>query len=99
MSQLVSSSGRAIAYSAAFVLGCIAGVAHAAMKIAPRTLADCSGVPGAVVHDDGTYEIAYGGYWEDVSSMRFVDRFTPSFYPATYSTVCVSISKQEVGGT
>ena len=31
--------------------------------------------------------------------MRFVDRFTPSFYPATYSTVCVSITKQEVGGT
>lgn len=59
---------------------------------------DCTSVPGAVVHDDGTYEIAYGGYWEGVSSMRFVDRFTPSFHPATYSTVCVSISKQEVGG-
>jgi hypothetical protein len=66
---------------------------------APLTLADCSEVPGAVVHEDGTYEIGYGGYWKDVTSMRFVDKFTPSFYPATYSTVCVSISKQDVGGS
>lgn len=66
---------------------------------APLTLADCSDVPGAVVHEDGTYEIGYGGYWEDVTSMRFVDKFTPSLYPATYSTVCVSISKQDVGGS
>ena len=65
----------------------------------PFSLADCSSVPGAVVHDDGTYEIAYGGYWEDVTSMRFVDKFTPTFYPATYSNVCISISKAEVGGT
>jgi hypothetical protein len=65
----------------------------------PFSLADCSNVPGAVVHDDGTYEIGFGGYWEDVASMRFVDKFTPSFYPATYSTVCISISMNEVGGT
>ena len=72
--------------------------ALAASAIAAQPPLDCSTPPGAVVHDDGTYEIAFGGYWEDVSSMRFVDRFTPSFYPATYSSVCVSISKQEVGG-
>jgi proprotein convertase P-domain-containing protein len=74
-------------------------IALSASIRAPLTLADCSDVPGAVVHEDGTYEIAYGGYWEDVTSMRFVDKFTPSLYPATYSTVCVSVSKQEVGGT
>jgi hypothetical protein len=108
MNKPVPSATRTVAVRCmVFMLVCVgASAAARAASIAgmpiprtPSTLADCSGVPGAVVHDDGTYEIAYGGYWEDVSSMRFVDRFTPTFYPATYSSVCVSISKQEVGGT
>ena len=96
MIEPASRTTRRVARSAIVLLGCIAALA--ARVVAAEPPLDCSAAPGSVVHDDGTYEIAYGGYWEDVSSMRFVDRFTPSFYPATYSTVCVSISKQEVGG-
>jgi len=97
MTEPVLRRAPRVAQSAILLLGCIAAlVAKDVVALPPL---DCSVGAGSVVHDDGTYEIAYGGYWEDVSSMRFVDRFTPSFYPATYSEVCVSISKQEVGGT
>jgi len=101
MTLPASCALRRAARSALILAGCIglgaalASAAHAT----PVAIDDCLDVPGAIAHDDGTYEIAFGGYWEDVSSIRFVDRFVPSFHPATYSTVCVSISKQEVGGT
>lgn len=58
---------------------------------------DCAGVPGAIGHDDGTYEFGLGGYWEGTTSVRFVDRFTPSVHPAGYSAVCVAISKSDPG--
>ncbi|HKE48549.1 MAG TPA: proprotein convertase P-domain-containing protein, partial [Rhodanobacteraceae bacterium] len=98
MIEPASRATRQVARRAIVVLGGFLA-ALALRSAAAMPPLDCSTPPGAVVHDDGTYEIAYGGYWEDVSSMRFVDKFTPSFYPATYSSVCVSISKQEVGGT
>ena len=54
--------------------------------------ADCTGVPGAVVHDDGTYESGFGGYFKSVDNSEFVEKFTPSVHPATWSAACVAIT-------
>jgi hypothetical protein len=52
----------------------------------------CSAEAGAIVHDDGTYESGFGGYFEVIDSSEFVERFTPSVYPATISAVCAAFS-------
>jgi hypothetical protein len=52
----------------------------------------CSAEPGAIVHDDGTYESGFGGYFEVIDTSEFVERFTPSLYPATIPAVCVAFS-------
>ncbi|MBA8885466.1 hypothetical protein FHW13_003331 [Dokdonella fugitiva] len=52
---------------------------------------DCGpSVQGMIVHDDGTAENGYSGNPGTVSSFIAVDRFTPSSYPATFTTVCTS---------
>ena len=50
------------------------------------------GTPGLVVHDgNGAPDNGYG--WNDIAGTdpKYVDKFTPSSYPATYTTVCVSL--------
>ena len=50
------------------------------------------GTPGLVVHDgNGAPDNGYG--WNDTAGTdpKYVDKFTPSSYPATYTTVCVSL--------
>ncbi|HVT33370.1 MAG TPA: proprotein convertase P-domain-containing protein [Rhodanobacteraceae bacterium] len=59
----------------------------------------CSAEPGAIVHDDGTYESGFGGYFEVIDSSEFVERFTPSLYPATISAVCAAFSVTGPGVT
>ncbi len=85
----IRDDGTTIAGQLAFPLPGFAIVAPAG------TGEDCVGVPGSVVHDDGTYESGFGGYWESVTSARFVDRFTPSAWPASYAAVCVAITKMD----
>lgn len=47
-------------------------------------------VPGIIVHDDGVPENGYSGNPATVSSFVGVDKFTPSGYPGTFTSVCTS---------
>jgi len=47
-------------------------------------------VPGIIVHDDGVPENGYSGNPSTVSSFIGVDKFTPSGYPGTFTSVCTS---------
>lgn len=58
---------------------------------------DCSGVPGAIVHDDNTYEGGFGGYFEVVDTSEFVERFDPAVLPGTITDVCVAITNTGPG--
>jgi hypothetical protein len=52
---------------------------------------DCGvSVPGIIVHDDGVPENGYSGNATTVSSFVGVDKFTPSGYPGTFTSVCTS---------
>jgi len=70
-------------------------------KGAPRSIAapssnvvagvDCGvSVPGIIVHDDGVPENGYSGNATTVSSFVGVDKFTPSGYPGTFTSVCTA---------
>src|SRR5438046_779295 len=50
---------------------------------------DCNSAPGIVIHDDGGIENGYSGNPALVTEVRFVDKFTPGSYPASYSSVCL----------
>ncbi len=50
---------------------------------------DCDSAPGMVIHDDGMLESAIGADPALATEMRVVDKFTPSSYPASYSSVCL----------
>src|ERR1044071_1447249 len=50
---------------------------------------DCDNAPGIVIHDDGGIENGYSGSFGIVTEVRFVDKFTPSSYPASYTSVCL----------
>ena len=51
---------------------------------------DCNNAPGIVIHDDGTIENGYSGNpGAGVTEVRFADKFTPTSYPSTYSSVCL----------
>ena len=50
---------------------------------------DCNSAPGIVIHDDGGIENGYSGNPALVTEVRFVDKFTPSSYPGSYSSVCL----------
>ncbi|MEO7432356.1 MAG: hypothetical protein ABIR62_10065, partial [Dokdonella sp.] len=53
--------------------------------------ADCgSDVPGIVIHDDGMPEDGYTDSSGLFPIVSYVDRFTPSSYPATIGSACVS---------
>ncbi|MEO5721044.1 MAG: hypothetical protein ABIR71_06200, partial [Chthoniobacterales bacterium] len=59
---------------------------------------DCDTEPGIVIHDDGTIENGYSGNpAAGISQVRFVDKFTPMAYPASFSSVCVAMSTQSGG--
>lgn len=49
---------------------------------------DCETTPGIVIHDDGTLENGGSGNPDVVSEVIFVDKFTPTGYPATIESVC-----------
>lgn len=57
---------------------------------APRN-DECTGAPGAVIHDDGSIENGYGGNPASVQQLHLVDRFTPSGYPAQVARACVAL--------
>jgi len=79
-----------------------AAAGHAAASVPPRdarlagggagpTDAGCAaGAPGLVVHDDGLVDNGYN-YAAPATDARFVAKFTPPAYPATFSRVCVSL--------
>jgi len=51
---------------------------------------DCNNEPGIVIQDDGTLENGYSGNpAAGVTEVRVVDKFTPTSYPASYSSVCL----------
>ncbi|MFU8771589.1 MAG: choice-of-anchor J domain-containing protein [Anaerolineales bacterium] len=52
---------------------------------------DCEVEPGIIIHDDGTIENGYSGNPDVVNQVIFVDPFTPSSYPASFTAVCVSL--------
>lgn len=63
----------------------------------PLSVFDCNSLPGSVVRDDGTYEIGFAGSPEFAQSAIFLDKFTPRYYPATYSQLCLSLEKAAGG--
>ena len=58
---------------------------------------DCNAEPGIIIHDDGTAENGYSGNAAVVSQVTLVDRFTPTSYPATFTSVCVAFIAQAGG--
>src|SRR4029453_5433780 len=50
---------------------------------------DCNAEPGIIIHDDGLIDNGYSGNPALVTEVRFVDKFTPTSYPATFSSVCI----------
>lgn len=57
---------------------------------APAGTPCASSTPGIIIHDDGQAENGYG--WQPtVTDGRFVEKFTPTSYPATFSSVCFSL--------
>lgn len=50
--------------------------------------------PGILIHDDGTPEDGYTDGSGLFPLVAYVDRFTPSSYPATFSSACVSFLSQ-----
>lgn len=58
--------------------------------VAPDGTPCGASTPGIIIHDDGEGEDGFG--WQNtVTDGRFVEKFTPSVYPATFSTVCFSL--------
>ena len=47
-------------------------------------------VQGIIIHDDNTVENGYSGNNSTISSFVAVDKFTPSAYPATFTSVCTA---------
>jgi hypothetical protein len=52
------------------------------------------GQAGLIVHDDNLVDDGFN-YREPATEARFVDKFTPPSYPATFSRVCVSLFSGE----
>ena len=51
---------------------------------------NCDTEPNIVIQDDGTIEDGYSGSpGAGVTEVRVVDKFTPTSYPSTYSSVCL----------
>lgn len=53
--------------------------------------------PGIIVHDDGMPEDGYRDGSGLFTIAGYVDRFTPSAYPATFTSACVSFLSSEAG--
>jgi Na+-transporting methylmalonyl-CoA/oxaloacetate decarboxylase gamma subunit len=76
---------------------------HAQLPSAPPIqdapgVANCNTEPGIVIHDDGTIENGYSGNpVAGINQVRFVDRFTPTAYPASFSSVCIAHLTQSGG--
>ncbi|ANB16843.1 hypothetical protein [Dokdonella koreensis] len=47
-------------------------------------------VPGLIIHDDDSAEDAFGS---NSTSTTLLDKFTPTFYPATFTTVCTALTR------
>ena len=58
---------------------------------------DCDNAPGIVIHDDGTVET---GYQSGPGILGiFADKFTPTSYPSTYTSVCLAFNRLCGGNT
>ena len=56
---------------------------------APQGAPCGAGTPNIIIHDDGLAENGYSfNVGSGASEGRLVDKFTPSIYPATFSSVC-----------
>ena len=68
-----------------------AGQAQSGPVLLPHQIEgiDCNSAPGIVIHDDGGIENGYSGNPALVTEVRFADKFTPSSYPATFTSVCL----------
>ena len=70
---------------------------HAQLPSAPPVqgapgVVNCDTEPGIVIHDDGTIENGYSGNpVAGITQVRFVDKFTPTAYPASFSSVCLAL--------
>jgi hypothetical protein len=68
-------------------------------RVGPMPLGefDCQNLPGSIVRDDSTYETGLAGAPDMVSSVVFLDKFTPRHYPAGYSRLCLTLDKAPGG--
>jgi uncharacterized repeat protein (TIGR01451 family) len=67
-------------------------VAVALLAIGAAPAAAQSGCAGGEAYDDGSNENGYTGNFAS-KSIQFVQRFTPSVYPATYTRVCLALTR------
>ena len=58
---------------------------------------DCYNAPGIVIHDDGTVENRYQS-GPGILGI-FADKFTPTSYPSTYTSVCLAFNRLCGGNT
>src|SRR5262245_568191 len=51
---------------------------------------DCDTAPNLVIHDDGIIEDGFSGSpGAGVTEVRFADKFTPTTYPNSFTSVCL----------
>lgn len=62
-----------------------------------RGAIDCENDEGLIINDDDSVENGYSGNPDVVTVVRFVDRFTPEFYPVKFTGVCVVLLTQSKG--
>lgn len=60
----------------------------------PDTGISCSGGPGSEIHDDGSYENAYG---VPDDSCRYVIKMRPAVYPWNYLSLCITFTRLVTG--
>jgi uncharacterized repeat protein (TIGR01451 family) len=79
---------------AAAYTGAMRPVAPPAGPVIPSDPTCDQGQPGLIIHDDDLIDDGFN-YLEPTTEARFVDKFTPPSYPATFSRVCVSLFSGE----
>jgi hypothetical protein len=64
-----------------------------------NTFVNCNAEPGIMIHDDGSFEGGVGANAEVTELEMYVDRFTPSKYPAPITAICTSFAPFTTGNS
>ena len=89
LQQTAAHAQEGSARSVLDALGIATGDAYAAAPAASQATACGIATPGLIAHDDG---VATNAYETLQTSSTFVDKFTPTYYPAIFTSVCVAFN-------